>query len=76
MDKRPLLIRGGKIRVSKKSDHIVMDSPLFIRSLEWAREDAKTDPQLHSFTEKALKKPRRRETLTMRDYPRLVKKST
>jgi hypothetical protein len=47
-------------------------TPLFIRSLEWAREDAKSDMALHKFTENALRK--RKNTLTMKDYGSLVNK--
>jgi hypothetical protein len=47
------------------TDKIVMDVPLYIRSLEWSREDAKNDMALHKFTENALKQ---HGTLTMKDY--------
>lgn len=49
-------------------DTITMDVPLFIRMLEFAREDAKTDMQLHVATEKALDLGVEGKTLTMNDY--------
>jgi hypothetical protein len=36
------------------TDTITMDVPLFIRMLEYAKEDAKTDMDLHIATEKAF----------------------
>jgi hypothetical protein len=46
-----------------------MDMPLFIRLLEYAREDAKTDVDLHNVAENAQSFSR---TLKMRDYKKLV----
>jgi hypothetical protein len=49
-------------------DKITMDVPLFIRALEFAREDAKTDLDLHDATEKAVAASENGKTLTMADY--------
>jgi len=49
-------------------DTITMDVPLFIRALEFAREDAKTDLDLHDATEKAVAASENGKTLTMADY--------
>lgn len=49
-------------------DTITMDVPLFIRALEYAKEDAKTDMDLHNATEKALSVSEGGKTLTMADY--------
>lgn len=46
-------------------DIISMDVPLFIRMLEWAKEDAQTDMQLHSAVEKIL---HLNKTLSMAEY--------
>jgi GNAT superfamily N-acetyltransferase len=51
-------------------DKITMDVPLFIRLLEFAREDAKDDMELHTLTENALKMGDK--TLTMEDYNEIV----
>ena len=50
------------------SDKIELDIPLFIRLLEYAREDAKTDMDLHNLTERAIELSQEGRTLTMSDY--------
>jgi hypothetical protein len=54
------------------SDKITLDVPLFIRLLEYAREDAKTDMDLHNVAEKAIAASETGKTLTMVDYDGLV----
>ena len=54
------------------TDTITVDVPLFIRLLEYAREDAKTDMDLHNVTEKAISASETGKTLTMADYDSLV----
>ena len=54
------------------SDKITVDIPLFIRLLEYAREDAKTDMDLHVVAEKAIAASENGKTLTMSDYEALV----
>ena len=54
------------------SDKITLDVPLFIRLLEYAREDAKTDMDLHNVAEKAISLSETGRTLTMNDYDSLV----
>jgi hypothetical protein len=56
-------------------DRITVDVPLFIRLLEYAREDAKTDMDLHDVTENILKKSRDHDILTMDDYEEIVAKT-
>ena len=53
---------------------ITMDVPLFVRLLEYAREDAKTDMDLHVVAEKCLKKMEKKQVLAMRDYRFLIPK--
>lgn len=53
-------------------DKITMDVPLFIRMLEYAKEDAKTDMDLHSATEKALELTKKHGKLTMKSYSKIV----
>jgi len=57
------------------TDKITMDVPLFIRMLEYAREDAKTDMDLHDVTEKALALSTSGATLTMANYENIAGKS-
>jgi hypothetical protein len=54
------------------SDKVTVDIPLFIRLLEYAREDAKTDMDLHNVAEKAIAASETGKTLTMSDYDGLV----
>jgi hypothetical protein len=54
-------------------DKITVDVPLFIRLLEYAREDAKTDMDLHTVTENAIKLSEIGKTLTMAQYDEIVK---
>ena len=53
-------------------DTVTLDIPLFIRMLEYAREDAKTDMDLHNVAEKAIAASETEKTLTMADYDSLV----
>lgn len=55
-------------------DVITMDVPLFIRMLEYAREDAKTDMDLHDVTEKAIALSSTGEILDMSKYEDIVGK--
>jgi len=57
------------------TDKISVDVPLFIRLLEFAREDAKTDLDLHKATENILAMSKGGKTLTMNDYDGIVKDS-
>lgn len=53
-------------------DRVVMSVPLFLRALEFAKEDAQEDVDLHTFTENVLKLLSTKEKLTMDDYSQLV----
>ena len=55
------------------SDKITVDVPLFIRLLEYAREDAKTDMDLHNVAENILALSETGKTLTMTQYEEIVK---
>jgi hypothetical protein len=55
------------------TDKITVDVPLFIRLLEYAREDAKTDMDLHNVTENIIKLSETGKTLTMTQYEEIVK---
>ena len=54
------------------NDKIIMDVPLFIRMLEYAREDAKTDMDLHVATENALELLKKKDVLCMDCYDYIV----
>ena len=49
-------------------DVVAMDVPLLIRMMEFAREDAKSDLDLHDIAEKAIALSSEGRTLTMSDY--------
>ena len=53
-------------------DAITMDVPLFIRMLEFAREDASTDMDLHDLADKAIAMSTKGEMLSMDNYEDLV----
>jgi hypothetical protein len=53
-------------------DIITMDVPLFIRVLEYAREDAQADMDLHNLAEKAIASTKQQGILQMDDYDMLV----
>ena len=53
-------------------DKITMDVPLFIRMLEYAREDASTDIDLHDVAKKAIGLSSEDKVLTMDDYETIV----
>ncbi len=50
-------------------DHINMTVPLFLRCLEWAKESAKTDVELHELVENILSKD---SVLDIEDYLSIV----
>jgi hypothetical protein len=55
-----------------KVDTITMDIPLFLRMLEYSREDAEQDLDLHDVTEKANKLGKEKGILSMDDYEEIV----
>jgi hypothetical protein len=57
-------------------DTIMMDVPLFIRMLEYAREDASTDMDLHDVAEKAVTLSAQGEPLNMDSYEDLIGQET
>ena len=58
----PSLVRNNP------QDVIKLDVPLLIRLLEYAREDAKTDMDLHNITEQLIHLSQQGQILTMNDY--------
>lgn len=55
-------------------DVIKMDVPLFIRLLEYAREDAKTDMDLHDVSENIISLSSEGRVLSMADYNKIMAK--
>jgi hypothetical protein len=53
-------------------DTITVDVPLFIRLLEYAREDAQTDMDLHNVADNIIDLSEEGEVLTMDNYNAIV----
>jgi hypothetical protein len=53
-------------------DTVTLDIPLFIRMLEYAKEDAQTDMDLHDAAEKAIALNKSKEMLSMEDYNTII----
>ena len=53
-------------------DIVKLDIPLFIRLLEYAREEAKDDMDLHRVAENAIDLSHMGSTLGMRDYSNII----
>lgn len=53
-------------------DIITVDVPLFIRLLEYAREDAQTDMDLHDVAENIISLSSSGKTLSMEDYSTII----
>jgi hypothetical protein len=56
-------------------DTITVDVPLFIRLLEYAREDAKTDMDLHDLADNIIDLSEEGRVLSMDDYNAIVGKN-
>jgi hypothetical protein len=56
------------------TDIIAMDVPLFLRMLEWAKEEAAEDVDLHEVTERAIEAVKLRGLLSMEDYSDIIGK--
>ena len=54
------------------TDIIAMDVPLFLRMLEWAKEEAAEDVDLHEVTTRAIEAVKLRGLLSMEDYQDLI----
>ena len=53
-------------------DTITMDVPLLLRLLEWAKEDAKTDMDLHHIAENLISLSQKTTLLTMQQYNEII----
>jgi hypothetical protein len=58
--------------LSNPTDIISVDVPLFIRLLEYAREDAKTDMDLHDVAENIIRLSAEGKPLTMANYDDII----
>ena len=53
-------------------DTVTMDIPLLLRVLEYAKEDAKTDMDLHNVTDMLINLSKEGQTLSMDQYDQIV----
>jgi len=60
------------IETPNPTDHVTMDVPLLLRVLEFSKEDAKTDMDLHTVTTNLIELSKSGKTLTMDDYNAIV----
>jgi len=54
------------------TDTVSMDIPLLLRMMEYAREDAKTDEDLHDVAEKMIELSKHHDYLCMENYDEIV----
>jgi hypothetical protein len=70
--KEILEVTEKNYKIMNPKDTIKLDVPLFIRLLEYAREDAKDDMDLHRVAENAIDLSRFAGTLGMIDYLNII----
>jgi hypothetical protein len=69
------ILKGRGIELKEEEDvvdTVTLDIPLFIRMLEYAKEDAQTDMDLHDVAEKAIALNKSKEMLSMEDYNSII----
>jgi ABC-type transporter Mla MlaB component len=67
-----VLLKEQEVQQVNPVDSATVDVPLLIRLLEFAREDAKTDMDLHHVTENIIRLSATGKMLTMSDYEIIV----
>ena len=69
-------LREGELSLADEernpTDTITMDVPLFIRILEYSKEDAEEDMDLHDVAERAVEMSKEKEVLSMEHYDELI----
>ena len=63
---------GEDSNSNNPADTVTVDVPLLIRIMEYAKEDAKSDLDLHNAAEKLIELSREGRTLTMDDYDTMI----
>jgi hypothetical protein len=71
--KQPMQEVSDSEQIENPPDRITMDVPLLLRMLEYAREDAKTDMDLHDVTQNLIKLSQTGKTLSMSDYEQIIR---
>lgn len=60
------------MNITDKIDTVTLDIPLFIRLLEYAKEDAKTDMDLHNLAQNTIELSKQQRVLNMKNYDTIV----
>lgn len=58
------------------ADEVTMDIPFLIRLMEYSKEDAQTDMDLHVVAERLIKASQSGKKITMADYDKIVNRDT
>jgi hypothetical protein len=66
------MVRKALMGPENPVDVASLDIPLLIRIMEFAKEDAQTDMELHKVAENIIELSKQGKTLTMSDYNRIV----
>jgi len=66
------MVRKALMGPENPTDTTTLDIPLLIRLLEYSKEDAQTDMDLHKVAENIIALSKEGKTLTMSDYNRIV----
>jgi len=69
---RKLMEAVEQAQTANPVDTVTVDIPLLIRLLEFSREDAKTDMDLHNLADNMINLSPEGNTLTMADYEELI----
>lgn len=72
-EKKIIMITFKQYITEQQANAITVDIPLFLRLLEYSREDAKQDIDLHFVAENIVRLQKNRQVLTMADYDKIVK---
>jgi hypothetical protein len=68
----PQVVEDEPTPVSNPSDRVTMDVPLLLRIMEYSKEDAQSDMDLHHVAEKLVSMSSGGKTLTMNDYNNII----
>ena len=66
------MVRKALMGPNNPTDTTTLDIPLLIRIMEFAKEDAQTDMDLHKVAENIIALSKEGKTLTMSDYSNIV----
>jgi len=72
----PTEVEAKKVNEDGAPNTVSLDVPLMIRLFEYAREDAKSDMDLHFVAEKMIELSQKGRTLSMDDYNEIVGQTT